>query len=38
MVGKPQIDGSLRVSVGSMEQMQRFWETYQLVDGLGRAV
>ena len=38
MAGKPQIDGALRVSVGSMEQMQRFWETYQLVDGLGRAV
>ena len=38
MAGKPQIDGALRVSVGTMEQMQRFWETYQLVDGLGRAV
>jgi len=34
MAGKPQIDGSLRVSLGSTEQMQRFWETYRLIDGL----
>ena len=34
MVGKPQIDGSLRVSLGSTEQMRRFLETYRLIDGL----
>ena len=28
MAGKPQIDGSLRVSIGTLEQMQRFWEVY----------
>jgi histidinol-phosphate aminotransferase len=26
MLGKPLIDGSLRVSVGTLEQMQRFWQ------------
>jgi histidinol-phosphate aminotransferase len=26
MQGKPLIDGSLRVSVGTLEQMQRFWQ------------
>ncbi len=34
MVGKPQLDGALRVSIGSVEQMQRFWETYRQVEGL----
>ena len=34
MAGKPQIDGALRVSVGSVEQMRRFWEVYCLVEGL----
>lgn len=28
MAGKPQIDGALRVSIGTLEQMQRFWTTY----------
>ncbi len=28
MAGKPQIDGSLRVSIGTTEQMQHFWEVY----------
>ena len=28
MAGKPQIDGALRVSIGTLEQMQRFWATY----------
>ena len=34
MAGKPQIDGALRVSVGSVEQMQRFWQTYRLIDSV----
>ena len=29
MAGKPLIDGSLRVSLGTTEQMQRFWQAYQ---------
>ena len=32
MVGKPQIDGSLRVSLGIHQQMERFWEAYRLID------
>ncbi|AKN62355.1 histidinol-phosphate aminotransferase [Synechococcus sp. WH 8020] len=32
MAGKPQIDGSLRVSIGTTEQMQRFWLAYQAID------
>ena len=28
MAGKPLIDGSLRVSLGTLEQMQRFWAAY----------
>ncbi len=32
MAGKPMIDGSLRVSVGTCEQMRRFWQTYRVVD------
>ena len=35
MAGKPLIDGSLRVSLGSGEQMGRFWQAYRLIDGLG---
>jgi histidinol-phosphate aminotransferase len=35
MVGKPLIDGSLRVSLGSGEQMGRFWQAYRRIDGLG---
>ncbi|MGB5135909.1 MAG: histidinol-phosphate transaminase [Prochlorococcaceae cyanobacterium] len=32
MAGKPLIDGSLRVSIGTSEQMRRFWEAYQVAD------
>lgn len=34
MVGKPLIDGSLRVSLGTSSQMQRFMEAYRSIDGL----
>jgi histidinol-phosphate aminotransferase len=34
MAGKPLIDGSLRVSIGSLEQMQRFWQAYAASEGL----
>ncbi len=33
MAGKPQIDGSLRVSLGTPEQMERFWAAYRQIDG-----
>ncbi|MFM7086541.1 MAG: pyridoxal phosphate-dependent aminotransferase [Cyanobium sp.] len=33
MAGKPLIDGSLRVSIGSLEQMQRFWQAWCAVSG-----
>ena len=33
MAGKPLIHGALRVSVGTTEQMQRFWTAYQQADG-----
>jgi len=29
MTGKPLIDGSLRVSIGTRQQMQRFWDAYR---------
>ncbi|EAQ76665.1 MULTISPECIES: histidinol-phosphate transaminase [unclassified Synechococcus] len=32
MEGKPLIDGSLRVSLGTREQMARFWEAYQAIE------
>ena len=32
MAGKPLIDGSLRVSLGTLEQMQRFWAAYRTID------
>ena len=32
MAGKPQIDGSLRISIGTTDQMQRFWQAYQAID------
>ncbi len=35
MAGKPLIDGSLRVSLGTGEQMERFWQAYRRIDGLG---
>ena len=28
MAGKPQIDGALRVSIGTLEQMQHFWTVF----------
>jgi histidinol-phosphate aminotransferase len=34
MAGKPQIDGSLRVSLGTREQMERFWQAWRAVEGL----
>ncbi len=34
MAGKPLIDGSLRVSLGTTEQMQRFWEAYARIERL----
>jgi histidinol-phosphate aminotransferase len=34
MAGKPLIDGTLRVSLGTLEQMQRFWGAYGRCDGL----
>ncbi|MEB3158633.1 MAG: histidinol-phosphate transaminase [Synechococcus sp.] len=34
MAGKPQIDGSLRVSLGTSEQMEHFWETYRRIEGI----
>jgi len=35
MAGKPLIDGSLRVSLGTGAQMERFWEAYRRIDALG---
>jgi histidinol-phosphate aminotransferase len=32
MAGKPLIDGSLRVSLGTVPQMQRFWRAWQHVE------
>jgi histidinol-phosphate aminotransferase len=32
MAGKPLIEGSLRVSIGTSEQMERFWEAYRAAD------
>jgi histidinol-phosphate aminotransferase len=37
MAAKPLIDGSLRVSLGTLEQMQRFWAAYAEIEALGRA-
>ena len=34
MAGKALIDGSLRVSLGTIEQMQRFWAAYAAVESL----
>jgi histidinol-phosphate aminotransferase len=34
MAGKPLIDGALRVSIGTTEQMERFWEAYRAIEGL----
>ncbi|MCX5947150.1 MAG: histidinol-phosphate transaminase [Cyanobacteria bacterium] len=35
MAGKPLIDGSLRLSLGTTEQMQRFWRAYQVIEKVG---
>jgi histidinol-phosphate aminotransferase len=35
MAGKALIDGSLRVSLGTREQMQRFWQAWQRLDSPG---
>ena len=32
MAGKPLIDGSLRVSIGTRAQMEQFWQAYQRVE------
>ena len=34
MTGKPLIDGSLRVSIGTIEQMQQFWQAFATVESL----
>ena len=34
MTGKPLIDGSLRVSLGTTAQMQQFWAAYAALEGL----
>jgi histidinol-phosphate aminotransferase len=34
MAGKPLIDGSLRVSLGTTEQMATFWAAYRRIEGL----
>ena len=34
MAGKPLIDGSLRVSLGTTAQMQQFWQAYARIEGL----
>ena len=34
MAGKPLIDGSLRVSLGTLAQMQQFWQAYARIEGL----
>jgi histidinol-phosphate aminotransferase len=34
MAGKPLIDGSLRVSLGTVAQMQRFWQAWCRVEDL----
>lgn len=35
MAGKQLVDGSLRVSVGTREQMERFWQVFQRLDAEG---
>jgi histidinol-phosphate aminotransferase len=37
MAGKPLIDGSLRVSLGTTGQMQQFWQAYARLEGLSAA-
>jgi len=33
MAGKPLLDGCLRVSIGTLEQMERFWEAWRAIEG-----
>jgi len=33
MAGKPLLDGCLRVSLGTQEQMERFWEAWRRIEG-----
>ncbi len=35
MAGKPLIDGSLRVSIGTTAQMERFWQAYRAIEAIG---
>jgi histidinol-phosphate aminotransferase len=34
MAGKPLIDGALRVSIGTPEQMEQFWQVYRRIESL----
>jgi histidinol-phosphate aminotransferase len=34
MAGKPQLEGCLRVSLGTRPQMERFWQAWRVVEGL----
>jgi histidinol-phosphate aminotransferase len=34
MAGKPLIDGALRVSIGTTEQMERFWQAYRRIEAI----
>ena len=34
MTGKPLIDGSLRVSIGTIQQMQQFWENFAAIESV----
>jgi histidinol-phosphate aminotransferase len=34
MQGKPLLEGSLRVSIGTLEQMAFFWNTFKTIEGL----
>ncbi len=38
MAGKPLIDGSLRVSLGTGDQMERFWRSYAAIEAIGAPV
>jgi histidinol-phosphate aminotransferase len=34
MAGKPLIDGSLRVSIGTGAQMEQFWQSYRAMTAI----
>jgi len=38
MAGKPLIEGALRVSIGTPEQMERFWQAYRRIESLDSGV